>query len=77
MNGRSGRFNVSHTEKLIDLEYYAIVAETDLAYGFDFDDGKSDLVWIPKSQCEIDEKDRVVTMKEALAVEKEIEGNMK
>lgn len=61
-------------KKLTDLKYEGITAETSLAYGFQFE-GKDELVWIPKSQCEVDEDTNTVTMSESLAVDKEIEGN--
>lgn len=58
---------------LVDLKFQYIAHETDLAYMFYFSD-EDDAVWIPKSQCEVDEEDCIVTMKETLAIEKEIEG---
>lgn len=58
---------------LVDLKFQHIVTDTDLAWLFYFSD-EADAVWIPKSQCEVDEEDCIVTMKETLAIEKEIEG---
>lgn len=60
--------------KIVDVSYDAIVHETDHAYLFDFDGTE---VWLPKSWVEVDERDRVVSLPEHRAIEKEIEGYIK
>jgi len=59
-------------DKLVDLKYFSVVHETDDAYLICFDADKES-VWLPKSQCQLDEDDNIATMKESLAIEKEIE----
>ena len=54
--------------KLVDITG-EISAETDLAYRFF--DGKI-FVWLPKSQCQWDIEDKIMTMPEWLAIEKEL-----
>jgi hypothetical protein len=54
--------------KLVDITG-EISAETDLAYRFF--DGKI-FVWLPKSQCQWDIDDKIMTMPEWLAIEKEL-----
>ena len=46
-----------------------IVAETEKAYKFD---NGTRVVWLPKSQCEWDERDRKMTMPTWLAMDKEL-----
>lgn len=46
-----------------------IVGETEKAYRFS--DGEN-VVWLPKSQCEWDERESVMTMPEWLAIDKEL-----
>lgn len=60
-------------DKLVDLKFNQIVHSTDLAWLIEFEHDK-EAIWIPKSQCEVDEDDNIVTMRETVAVEKEIEG---
>jgi hypothetical protein len=60
-------------DKLVDLKYHDIIHKTELAYLIQFEHDK-EAVWIPKSQCDVDEDDRIVTMRESAAIEKEIEG---
>lgn len=59
---------------LVDLDIYLLV-ETEEAYGVSYGDNEP-LVWVPKSQCEIEKKKGsksvVLTMPEALAQEKEL-----
>lgn len=54
--------------QLIDLAG-SIEAETERTYRF-FDGTK--FVWLPKSQCEWDEGEQMMTMPEWLAIEKEL-----
>jgi hypothetical protein len=58
--------------ELVDLEYRRIVHETPAAYLIDFDRGK-EAIWLPKSQCEVDEDRNTVTCSHRLAEDKEIE----
>lgn len=60
-------------KRIVDLKYDAIKHETNDAYLFYFSDDHPD-VWIPKSWCEVDEQDKIVSLPEHRAVEKEIEG---
>jgi len=55
---------------LVDVKYSHIKHETDKAFLFEI--GEKD-VWIPKSACEVDETASIVTMRDRLATEKEIE----
>ena len=55
-------------DKLCDIAG-EIQVETEKAYRFF--DGKTS-VWVPKSQCEWDPDEKVMTMPEWLAIEKEL-----
>lgn len=77
-----GRKCESHTmAKLIDLGFDDVAAETDMAYLIQFEKGGKGKepvnIWLPKSQCEVDEDTKTVTMAEAFAVYKGIEGYQK
>lgn len=59
------------SKKIVDLKYDDIIHETEAAHLFNFG-GKE--VWLPRSWCEVDERDKVVSLPEDRAIEKEIEG---
>ena len=58
---------------LIDIEVY-IVRETNLAWCVTAIDVRTDSVWVPKSQCEVERRDdsrfATMTMPESFALEK-------
>jgi len=56
-------------DKVVDLDA-TLHAETELARGFKFSEDQVDLIWIPKSQHEWDQRDWVVTVLERVAIEK-------
>ena len=59
-------------EEFPDFDYTEILQETAAAYLFDIDgDGKRQ-VWIPKSQIELDEKNKNFNIPAWLAVEKQL-----
>jgi uncharacterized protein YuzE len=62
---------MSKREKIVDIKYDEIMHETEAAYLFLFDDKE---VWLPKSWIEVDEKDKVISIPQFRAEEKEIEG---
>ena len=59
---------------LVDIEVF-VRRETDKAWGIDDPDKASNIIWLPKSQCEIEQepapsKKAVLTCSERLAKEK-------
>lgn len=56
-------------EKIVDLNA-TVHAETEKARGFKFSEDQVDLIWIPKSQHEWDEREWVISLPEWLAIEK-------
>lgn len=54
---------------IVDLNVDEFIVETKEAYLFKIN-GKR--VWLPKSQIEFDEEDRVVSMPERMAIDKEL-----
>lgn len=54
--------------KPVEICFAELVRETDKAWMFKTDDG--DAVWLPKSQCELDEDELLVQVPEWLAIEK-------
>lgn len=63
---------MSHKSNLKDLEVF-LHHQTDRAYLVSLDGDKSDAVWLPKSQCEINgpvETYSTLTLPEWLALEK-------
>jgi len=54
----------------LEIPFDEFKTETPMAYGVMVDDV---MVWLPKSQCEIDEFEMVVEVPEWLAIEKGIE----
>lgn len=62
------KFSKDH---IVDLKFDDIMHETDHAYLFSFG-GKE--VWLPKAWVEVDERDKVISIRQSRAEEKEIEG---
>ena len=57
-----------HEQRLVDLPG-TLTHETDAAYLFRVSHTK---VWLPKSQCQWDQPEQVMTMPERLAIEREL-----
>jgi len=51
----------------MEIPFDEIVTETDAAWLLDVGDDK---IWLPKSQCDIDEDDNTIEVPEWLAIEK-------
>jgi hypothetical protein len=58
--------------RVVDLKFSRIKHETEKAFLFVF--GSKHEVWLPKSLCEVDLQDKVVTLPENIAVDREIEN---
>jgi len=56
--------------ELIQLKYDEIIQETDLAWLLRFGD---DEVWMPKSRCENDDEERLISVPQWLIEEKGLE----
>lgn len=69
---RSGDMMAKFSEdRIVDLKFDDIIHKTDHAYLFLFGDKE---VWLPKSWVEVDKRDKVVSIFQSRAEEKEIEG---
>jgi len=55
-----------------EFDYDELVHETDLAWGLDMGDGPDELVWFPKSQCELDEDTETIIVPVWLAEQKDL-----
>lgn len=55
--------------RIVDLEVDEWITDTEKAYLFVIN-GKR--VWLPKSQIEFDEEDRIVSMPERMAIDREL-----
>lgn len=51
----------------VDIDFDELVHDTDMAWLISID---SEKVWLPKSECELDEHDQVAQVPEWLAIEK-------
>lgn len=56
-------------QHIVELEVDDWIAETDKAYLVVINGVK---VWLPKSQCEFDENDAIMSMPESLAIDREL-----
>lgn len=65
---------MSKNHKIVDINYDDIIHETENATLFLFDETE---VWLPKSWFELDERDKVISLPQFRAEEKEIEGYAK
>jgi predicted kinase len=57
------------SEKLVDIEDIRVLHETEKAYRID---NGTIVFWIPKSQCELSDDRKTLTLPEWLAIEKEL-----
>ncbi len=63
---------MSKGNRIVDIKFVDLVHHTDGAWLILFEEGEK-AIWIPKSMCEVDEDDKVVSMKESVAIDKEID----
>jgi hypothetical protein len=61
-----------NSDEMLEYKYDDLVRETDLAWGLDMGDD-DDLVWFPKSQCELNEDVDTICVPYWLAKEKGLE----
>jgi hypothetical protein len=60
---------VSKKEKLVDLDPVLYVHDTEKAWLLEYE---GEQFWIPKSRCEYDREEQVLTLDEKLAIDKEL-----